>query len=152
MCLLDTVDGALMLTLYHLPASMAKTTADGFPNGRVLDDGPPASGPALSAAPEGARHAGDPITFLYYSIVLTALTVAIALIIGVIQLLTLVLNVAEPEGPFWDGVQTAGDYYDVIGGGICGSSLVVGGVSVLAYKPWRRRMERTRGREGQNGD
>lgn len=62
----------------------------------------------------------------------------VAIVIGVIQLLTLVLNAAKPTGKFWDGVQTAGDYYDVIGGSICGCFVVIGGLSVLIYKPWRR--------------
>lgn len=80
MCLLDTTDGALMMTLY------TSTTL-----------------------------ARDQIAILYYSIVLTVITVAVAMVIGVIQLLTLILNVAGPSGRFWDGVQQAADHYDVIG-------------------------------------
>ena len=80
MCLLDTIDGALMLTLYTSP-SLAK----------------------------------DTIAILYYQIILTGITVVVALVIGTIQLLTLILNVASPSGKFWDGVRTAGDNYDIIG-------------------------------------
>ena len=80
MCLLDTLDGSLMLTLYT-STSLAK----------------------------------DPIAILYYSIVLTTVTIIVAVVIGIIQLLTLILNVASPSGPFWDGVEVAGDHYDVIG-------------------------------------
>ena len=80
MCLLDTVDGALMMALY---------TSTAF--------------------------AKDKIAILYYSIVLTTITVIVAIVIGVIQLLTLILNVAEPSGRFWQGVETAGDHYDIIG-------------------------------------
>ncbi|KAK3049336.1 hypothetical protein LTS18_012768 [Coniosporium uncinatum] len=109
MCLLDTTDGALMMSLYT-SASLAR----------------------------------DPIAILYYSIVLTVVTVAVAVAIGVIQLLGLVLNVAEPRGRFWDGVEAAGEHYDVIGGAICASFLVFGGLSVLLYKPWRRRVDRRR--------
>lgn len=61
---------------------------------------------------------------------------------GIIQLLTLILNVAEPEGGFWDGVEAIGDNFEIIGGSICGLFLVVGVGSVLVYKPWRRRMDR----------
>lgn len=57
----------------------------------------------------------DRIAILYYSIVLTVVTVIVAVVIGVIQLLSLVLNIAEPSGRFWDGVAVAGDHYDVIG-------------------------------------
>lgn len=62
----------------------------------------------------------------------------VALVIGIIQVLSLVLNVTEATGRFWDGVQTASDYYDAIGGGICGCFVVVGLSSVACYKPWRR--------------
>jgi nickel/cobalt transporter (NiCoT) family protein len=57
----------------------------------------------------------DSLAILYYSIILTALTIAIALAIGIIQLLTLILHVKEPAGKFWDGVGVVGDHYDVIG-------------------------------------
>ncbi|KFY18902.1 hypothetical protein V493_08266, partial [Pseudogymnoascus sp. VKM F-4281 (FW-2241)] len=86
MCLLDTTDGALMMTLYT----------------------------------SSARDR-DPLATIYYSIILTGITVMVAICIGTIQLLSLVANVAEPEGPFWDGLERLG---------------AVGGV--LAYKPWRR--------------
>lgn len=59
--------------------------------------------------------ARDQIAILYYSIVLTVITVVVALVIGVIQLLSLILNVAEPTGRFWDGVEKAGDNYEIIG-------------------------------------
>ncbi|MCJ1390126.1 hypothetical protein MMC18_002984 [Xylographa bjoerkii] len=107
MCLLDTLDGALMLMLYTSP-SLAK----------------------------------DTVAILYYSIILTGITVVVALVIGTIQLLTLILNVANPTGKFWEGVQVAGDNYDIIGGGICASFVVFGALSVLLYKPWRRRIDR----------
>ena len=80
MCLLDTTDGALMMTLY------TSTTL-----------------------------ARDQLAILYYSSVLTAITVIVAIVIGVIQLLSLILNVAEPSGPFWDGVEAAGNNYEIIG-------------------------------------
>ena len=80
MCLLDTIDGALIMSLYT-STSMAK----------------------------------DQIAILYYSIVLTVITVVVAMVIGVIQLLSLILNVAKPTGPFWEGVEVAGDHYDIIG-------------------------------------
>lgn len=48
------------------------------------------------------------------------------------------LNVTDATGRFWDGVQTASDYYDAIGGGICGCFVLVGLLSVACYKPWRK--------------
>ncbi|KAL4749237.1 hypothetical protein BDW72DRAFT_214201 [Aspergillus terricola var. indicus] len=151
MCLLDTTDGALMLALYVQPAT------NFLPPKRT--DPTTSQSPLMTTepTPDAASHLDDPITtpqnhrdpvaFLYYSIVLTTLTVIVAIIIGVIQLLTLILNVAEPTGRFWDGVQTAGDYYDVIGGGICGAFLVFGILSVLIYKPWRRWIGKRYGRD-----
>ena len=59
--------------------------------------------------------ARDPIAVLYYNIVLTVVTVLAALVIGMIQVLSLIANVAEPSGRFWDGVGRAGNHYDIIG-------------------------------------
>ncbi|KAF7944304.1 hypothetical protein EAE96_010703 [Botrytis aclada] len=117
MCLIDTTDGALMMTLYT-STSLAR----------------------------------DTIAILYYSIVLTGITVLVAICIGVIQLLSLIANFSA--GPFWDGVNAAGDHFDVIGGGICGAFVVFGGASVLLYGPWRRWVEKGRvGRRGvRNGE
>ncbi|KAK4153592.1 high-affinity nickel-transport protein-domain-containing protein [Chaetomidium leptoderma] len=84
----------------------------------------------------------DVVAILYYSIVLTGITVFVSAFIGIIQVLSLVDHVAEPDGSFWEGVGAIGDYYDIIGGCICGLFLLVGVGSVLVYRPWRRRMNR----------
>ncbi|KAF1939081.1 NicO-domain-containing protein [Clathrospora elynae] len=109
MCLLDTTDGALMMSLYT-----------------------------------STQLARDPIAICYYSIVLTVITVIVATIIGTVQFLNLILNVAEPTGSFWDGVEKLGDAWDIVGGAICGTFIVFGGLSVLLYKPWRRRTDKKR--------
>ncbi len=110
MCLLDTFDGAAMMSLYT-----------------------------------SARIAKDPIAVLYYQCVLTAVTVVVAIVIGMIQLLNLILNVKPSlNGRFWHGVEIAGDNYDIIGGGICGSFILFGLLSVLLYKPWRQRIDKRR--------
>ncbi|CAM6103077.1 unnamed protein product [Calypogeia fissa] len=100
----------------------------------------------------------DPIAFLYFSIVLASLTVLVTLIIGTIQLLTLILYVAYPDGSynrFWNGVNRAGNNYDIIRGGICGIFVVVGLASVVVYRPWRRWVEAKQaqrfGVEGEEG-
>jgi high-affinity nickel-transport protein len=80
MCLLDTTDGALMMTLYT-----------------------------------STQLARDPIAICYYSIVLTVITVIVATVIGTVQFLNLILNVAEPNGRFWDGVEKLGDSWDIVG-------------------------------------
>jgi nickel/cobalt transporter (NiCoT) family protein len=110
MCLLDTTDGAAMMSLYS-----------------------------------SARLASDQIAVLYYQCVLTAITVAVALAIGTLQLLTMILAVRpDLDGPFWKGVEVAGDKYDIIGGSICGAFVVFGGLAFVCYRPWRRRVDRWR--------
>lgn len=116
MCLLDTTDGALMMTLYT-STSLAR----------------------------------DQIAILYYSIVLTSITIAAAMAIGVIQLLSLILNAAEPTGRFWDGVENVSDHYDILGGAICGSFVVAGVLSVLFYGTFRRAVDRRMGERGTLG-
>ncbi len=56
----------------------------------------------------------------------------------------MILNIAELEGRFWDGVALAEDYYDVIGGAICVSFIFLGSISILLYKPWRRYIDQKR--------
>ena len=124
MCLIDTIDGALMLALYT-----------------------------------STSLANDTIGFLYFSIILTAFTILVAIVIGSIQLLTLINSVASPQGKFWEGVESAGDHYDIIGtlpsitqnsmtdgggGCVCGSFVLIGVLSVLFYRPWRRRLDAVR--------
>jgi high-affinity nickel-transport protein len=140
MCLLDTVDGALMFSLYIQPAQnflSQKAATEVLETSSDIDD---------DELPQSRDNHRDPVAFLYYSIVLTILTVIVAIVIGVIQLLTMILNVTDATGKFWDGVQTAGDYYDAIGGGICGCFIIFGGLSVVVYKPWRRWMDQRYGR------
>ncbi|POR32807.1 Nickel/cobalt efflux system [Tolypocladium paradoxum] len=92
------------------------------------------------------RHAfsRDVVAILYYSVVLTAITVFVSAFIGIVQVLSLVQKVAEPEGSFWDGVSAIGDHFDIIGGSICGVFVVVGLGAIIVYRPWRRRMDRRR--------
>ncbi|KAK3630104.1 Mitochondrial beta-keto-acyl synthase [Elasticomyces elasticus] len=110
MCLLDTFDGAAMMSLYT-----------------------------------SAGLARDVIAILYYQCVLTAVTVAVALVVGFLQLFGLILSLKPSlSGPFWHGIEVAGDHYDIIGGSICGSFLIFGLLSIVLYKPWRRLIERGR--------
>jgi high-affinity nickel-transport protein len=81
MCLVDTIDGALMMSLYT-----------------------------------SATAARDPFTVTYYSVMLTGVTVAVALFIGTLQALELAHSVIkDPHGPFWDGVEKLGNAYDILG-------------------------------------
>lgn len=105
-----------------------------------------ADGALMMALYTSQAFARDAVAILYYSIVLTGITVFVSAFIGIMQVLMLIQHVAEPEGPFWEGVAAVGDYYDVIGGCICGLFVLVGLGSVLVYRPWRRRMERNAAR------
>lgn len=153
MCLVDTIDGALMLAVYVAPLAVSGggKGLDEDQGGAVMDvEGEmqtQVEGEGQNTENGVELHENrlkDPIMFLYYSIVLTSLTVMVALVIGTIQLLTMILNVTNATGRFWNGVQTAGDDYEIIGGSICASFVVVGGASVFCYKPWRRRVEERR--------
>ncbi|KAF5692899.1 high-affinity nickel-transporter [Fusarium denticulatum] len=84
----------------------------------------------------------DVVAILYYSIVLTGITVVVSAFIGIVQVLSLIQNVADPQGRFWDGVSSIGDHFDIVGGSICGVFLIVGLGSIFVYKPWRRHVER----------
>lgn len=153
MCLIDTIDGALMSSLYLAPMAVADVKDVNEDPGTMLAE-------TRVEDEENRRRNGSavmsprvrsPLTFLYYSIVLTALTVVVALVIGVIQLLSLILNVGVSQktaesSKFWHGVELAGEYYDIIGGAICASFVIVGIVSVFCYRPWRRWVDRERAR------
>ncbi|KAK2811092.1 hypothetical protein FQN50_002428 [Emmonsiellopsis sp. PD_5] len=152
MCLIDTIDGALMLSLYiqparnFLPPKTASSSSD-IPTSvsTLLRD--PGSTPT-----QPSRNPRDPVAFLYYSIVLTALTVIVAIVIGVLQLLTMILNATEATGRFWDGVEMAGEYYDVIGGSICGCFILFGGLSVVVYPYWRTWVDKRKESAVSTGD
>ena len=95
--------------------------------------------------------ARDTIAILYYSIVLTAITVFVAVAIGTCQLLSLIAHFTDPEESFALNVGKIGEYYDVIGGVICGAFVLFGIASVVMYKPWRRWIEKRRGRVWEGG-
>ncbi|ETN39379.1 uncharacterized protein HMPREF1541_05602 [Cyphellophora europaea CBS 101466] len=169
MCLVDTADGALMMSMYVAPMGMGGDKKETEARGQALaaedartqelgvgyvdaddtsihhhndDDNSTPSPPA--ATPQGRNRVKDPLTFLYYSIVLTTLTVICAIVIGVIQLLSLILNTAHPTGPFWDGVEAAGDNYEIIGGAICASFVVALVTSLLLFGRFKRWVARKR--------
>lgn len=127
MLLIDTLDGAGMYLAYTSSVFAAANDDD-------EDD------------------KGDSIARLYYALVLTGMSVLVALTIGMIQMFSLILNTAAPQGPFWDGVALAGDKYDVIGGSIVGLfALVVLVSAVLHWTMHRRRKQRRNRRDRVEG-
>ncbi|KAK4083695.1 uncharacterized protein Triagg1_1357 [Trichoderma aggressivum f. europaeum] len=111
-----------------------------FTSGMCLVDS--TDGALMMALYTSKAFSRDVVAILYYSIVLTGITVVVSAFIGIIQVLSLAQNVANPTGRFWDGVSAVGDHFDIIGGSICGLFVIVGIGSVLVYGPWRRRVER----------
>ncbi|KAF8466617.1 hypothetical protein BDZ91DRAFT_724670 [Kalaharituber pfeilii] len=57
-------------------------------------------GALMSVLYASSSVAQDQIAILYYSIILTVITVIVTIVIGTIQLLSLILHVAEPTGRF----------------------------------------------------
>lgn len=106
-------------------------------------------GAAMLVLYSSASLARDAVAVLYYNTVLTGITVVVAVVIGVLQLLGLVVAVVGEDrlesggaAGFWRGVVAVGDRYDVVGGAICGLFVVAGVGSVVLYKPWRRWVDR----------
>ncbi|KAK3369347.1 high-affinity nickel-transport protein-domain-containing protein [Lasiosphaeria ovina] len=108
-------------------------------------------GALMMALYTSKAFARDRVAILYYSIVLTGITILVSAFIGIVQVLSLVENVAEPQGSFWDGVAAIGDHYDIIGGCICGVFVLAGLGSVVVYRPWRRRIDRKAARQPLDG-
>ncbi|KAM4057250.1 high-affinity nickel-transport protein [Hirsutella rhossiliensis] len=104
-------------------------------------------GASMMALYTSKSFSRDPVAALYYSIVLTAITIAVSAFIGIVQVLSLVQNIASPRGAFWHGFSALTDHFEIVGGSICGLFVLVGLGSVLVYRPWRRRIEK-RHRQG----
>ncbi len=64
--------------------------------------------------------------------------------IGIIQVLSLAQNIAQPQGRFWDGLSAISDHFEIVGASIVGVFVLAGVGSVVIYQPWRRRMEERR--------
>lgn len=105
-------------------------------------------GALMSALYLSARASPDPLVVLYYTVVLSFVTVIVAIVIGTLQALNLALNVGEYKGRFWDGVEAVGENYEIVGASIVGLFIVVGVTSVLLYPKWRASVERKRIRQG----
>ncbi|SPO00996.1 related to high-affinity nickel transport protein nic1 [Cephalotrichum gorgonifer] len=97
-------------------------------------------GALMSSLYTSPAFSRDPLALLYYSTVLTAITVLVSAFVAAVQVLSLVARLAEPEpSPFWDFVDFLADHFDYIGAGICALFFAVGVGSILVYRPWRRR-------------
>ncbi|EEB09611.1 NiCoT heavy metal ion transporter Nic1 [Schizosaccharomyces japonicus yFS275] len=101
MCLVDTIDGALMYYAY----SSSVSAKNGY------------------------------FTRCYYSFVLTVISVIAAYTIGVIQMLSLIENVGDKHGSFWDLLDSVSGHYEIVGASICGL-FVLGGLLSICLHDW----------------
>ena len=98
----------------------------------------------MSALYTTSSFAHDDIAIVYYSIVLTTITILVAILIGVIQILSLIQHALEPAGHFWDGVEKVSERYDILGASIAGLFVVTGIVAYLMYTPIREIIDQKR--------
>lgn len=139
MLLIDTLDGAAMVFAY----TAATVTSPHFSTATTTTSTTTtttSSTTTTSTVKEEGR-----VGRLYYALILTAMSVIVALTIGTLQFFTLLHTTLHPtpRGAFWDGVDRAGDSYDIIGGAICGAFAVVvlasGVVHYVLYKRHKRK-------------
>lgn len=75
-----------------------------------------------------------PVRKLYYNMTITAVSVLIALIVGGIEILGIIGNQFTLHGRFWDGIESLGDHFGIIGLAIIGIFVLSWAISIFAYK------------------
>lgn len=85
-----------------------------------------------------------PVRKVYYNLTITGLSVAVALVIGTVELLGLVAEKAHLHGTFWDRV--AGLDLNIIGYVVVGLFLVTWAVALLVWRFGRIEEKWTTGR------
>ncbi len=75
-----------------------------------------------------------PLRKLYYNMTITAISVAVALLVGGTEVLGLVADRMQPEGWFWDAIGVLNDNFSVIGMAIVGVLLLSWLGSVLLHR------------------
>jgi high-affinity nickel-transport protein len=78
-----------------------------------------------------------PIRKLYYNMTITAVSAAIALIVGGVEALGLLQGRLHPRGAFWAAIETLNQKFGVLGFGVAVFFIVSWIVSIAVYK-WRR--------------
>ena len=71
---------------------------------------------------------------LYYNLVVTAASVAVALLIGGVEALSLVGDRLGLQGPFWRGVGALNDDFNLLGFSIVGAFIVMWVTSLMLYR------------------
>jgi high-affinity nickel-transport protein len=78
-----------------------------------------------------------PMRKLYYNMVITLVSVLVALVVGGIEALGLVAAQAHLEGPLWSTIANVNDNFSTLGFAIAGIFIVSWGISTLIYR-WKR--------------
>jgi high-affinity nickel-transport protein len=76
----------------------------------------------------------SPARKLYYNIVMTAISVAVAVVIGSIEALGLLAGKLHLEGRFWDAVSALGEHFGTIGYLIIAVFVLCWTASFLLYR------------------
>jgi high-affinity nickel-transport protein len=75
-----------------------------------------------------------PIRKLYYNITITAVSIAVAILIGGVETLGLIGDAFKLEGPVWDAIGALNDNFGVLGYLIIGVFAASWLVSALIYR------------------
>ncbi len=75
-----------------------------------------------------------PIRKLYYNMTITLISVLVALLIGTIEVLSIIGDQLDLKGPFWDFIGKLGDNFGLIGYFIIGIFIFSWIVSTIVYK------------------
>ncbi|CAG8622860.1 66_t:CDS:1 [Paraglomus brasilianum] len=76
----------------------------------------------------------NPVRKLYYNLTITFLSILIAFIIGGIELLNIIANQLEAQGPFWAFLAALGDHFGTMGFIIIGLFVITWIISVIFYR------------------
>jgi len=75
-----------------------------------------------------------PVRKIYYNLILTIISVAVALLVGGVEALGLAADQLSLSGPFWDGVGALNDNFGLLGYLIVGLFIAAWAVSALIYR------------------
>ena len=76
----------------------------------------------------------NPMRKLYYNLIITSVSVLVALVVGGIETLGLIAEQFSLYGPFWDAVVTLNSNFGALGYGIVGLFAISWALSYLIYR------------------
>jgi high-affinity nickel-transport protein len=75
-----------------------------------------------------------PVRKLYYNMNITFISVLVALVVGAIEVLSIIQSQTNLSGPFWDTIGNLSNNFGIIGGIIIGLFILSWLISTLIYK------------------